>query len=62
MARKFLTPIDLNKLELQNAAIQNLATDQGSRVAGQVYYNTSLGKLKVFISRKTKSFQWIYMG
>ena len=48
MARKFLTPIDLNKLELQNAASQNLATDPGSPVAGQVYYNTSLGKLKVY--------------
>ena len=48
MARKFLTPIDLTKLELQNAAIQNLATDPENPVTGQIYYNTSDKKLKVY--------------
>lgn len=48
MARNFLTPIDLNKLELQNAAIQNLGIDPGSPATGQIYYNTNDSKLKVF--------------
>lgn len=48
MSRKFLTPIDLNKLELQNAAIQNLATDPSSPATGQVYYNTNDSKLKIY--------------
>lgn len=57
MARKFLTPIDLNKLELQNVAIQNLATDPESPATGQVYYNTSLGKLKVY-----NGSSWVEVG
>ena len=48
MARKFLTPIDLNRLELQNAVIQNLALDPESAVDGQIYYNTSSDRLRIY--------------
>lgn len=53
MARRFLTPIDLNQLELQNAVIQVLGSDPGSPVQGQLWYNSASKTLKFYTGTTT---------
>lgn len=57
MARLFLTPIDLGKLELQNPRLQQLGSDPGSPVTGQFYYNTGSNTLRFY-----NGSAWIDLG
>lgn len=47
-SKKFLTSLDLNKNELQNAVIQNLASTPLDPKEGQVYYNTGDKKFYIY--------------
>lgn len=59
MAKKFLTAIDLNKCELQNAVIQNLGTAPGSPAAGQIYFNSTAGDKSIYFYDGTA---WVDVG
>ena len=48
MAINFLNTVNLNKNQLNNAAIQNLAADPAGAVEGQIYYNTVDHDLKIY--------------
>lgn len=45
MARKFLTPIDMTKLEIRQLLLEILAGDPPSPVAGQVWYDSTTQRI-----------------
>jgi hypothetical protein len=48
MAVPFLSPIDLNKNEIRNALLHQLATDPVSPAVGQIWYNTTSNVAKMW--------------
>ena len=48
MALSYLTDINLNKNELQNAVIQNLGSAPGTPVEGQIYYDSTTGDKSIY--------------
>ena len=53
---KYLTNLDLNLNELQNAVIQNLASAPANPKVGQVYYNTTSNKFCIYEGDKWSSY------
>ena len=50
MAINFLNTVDLNKNQLNQAVIQNVAADPSSAVVGQIIFNTNEDTLKQYVA------------
>ena len=64
MAINYLNSVDLNKNYINNAAIQNLASEPTPDTPGQVYFNTTSQALKVTVQTGTSpdTFAWEEVG